>query len=478
MSQSTTRIVCEQAVYGSFPFWDKGYGILAKSGGCRQEWFSDLIHLCQSLGQPPSDATPTVASLVFAHRLPSGPWLVGLGSSQGCDDRGRPGAWAFHALFISGDDYRRCGGSPFVFEAYFKKTFEADCQLDTLVAELVSPDVDLPEADSQKRKWLRQGRRLRLLTQQSADREISQFWHNLPVNQRSRHSITTWAFRTDTDFDFAAFSPNRWPHQQAFKTSTEWAFEVSELWNQPHDRPKLSDYFRSIVALSKRYYYALAGLVALVFMCLVLRSCVTNQPAQSAASQATVTKLDSRNKQPDYRDFVVKQWPSSVVSAIGETLTDWAERLEIPVENPAQATPWQLAEGLATGLRYGGPVLTPNLAESSVSRQAYVKIIAYVKQVDILLRVRPLPQVPQQAQTDAVFALVCLAWSTGADQLQAEVLELQNQSDVRDWFIRFREWLIPEAIAADLTPTGVEQQHPELVDYRLHLSRLERLMDK
>src|SRR3954466_7946313 len=32
----------EQAVYGSFPFWDKGYAVLAQSPGCRPEWLAGL----------------------------------------------------------------------------------------------------------------------------------------------------------------------------------------------------------------------------------------------------------------------------------------------------------------------------------------------------------------------------------------------------------------------------------------------------
>ena len=36
---STVRF--EQAVYGSFPFWNRGYGVLARSAGCRPEWLAD-----------------------------------------------------------------------------------------------------------------------------------------------------------------------------------------------------------------------------------------------------------------------------------------------------------------------------------------------------------------------------------------------------------------------------------------------------
>ena len=85
------QIAYEQAVYGSFPFWDKGYAVLARSENCRDEWLRDFTHLCQLLGQPPSEAAPVVDKLILAKKLPSGPWLVCQGSAQGCDDRGRTG---------------------------------------------------------------------------------------------------------------------------------------------------------------------------------------------------------------------------------------------------------------------------------------------------------------------------------------------------------------------------------------------------
>ena len=33
----TVRVRFEQAVYGSFAFWDRGYALLAHSPGCRPE---------------------------------------------------------------------------------------------------------------------------------------------------------------------------------------------------------------------------------------------------------------------------------------------------------------------------------------------------------------------------------------------------------------------------------------------------------
>ena len=48
----------EQAVYGSFPFWNRGYGVLAHSAGCRPEWLAELRHVCQRYGEPPAARSP------------------------------------------------------------------------------------------------------------------------------------------------------------------------------------------------------------------------------------------------------------------------------------------------------------------------------------------------------------------------------------------------------------------------------------
>src|SRR5690348_13608546 len=86
----------EQAVYGSFAFREQGYGMLAASPGCRPRWLADLRAACQRMGERPAGVADAPA--LFALRLPSGPWAVVGVSPQGPDDRGRPGALAFHAL--------------------------------------------------------------------------------------------------------------------------------------------------------------------------------------------------------------------------------------------------------------------------------------------------------------------------------------------------------------------------------------------
>ena len=76
----------EQAVYGSFPFWHRGYAVLAHSAGCRPEWLAELRTACQRCGEPPAGLLP--ADSLFALRLQSGPWMIVGVYPQGCDDQG------------------------------------------------------------------------------------------------------------------------------------------------------------------------------------------------------------------------------------------------------------------------------------------------------------------------------------------------------------------------------------------------------
>ena len=52
-----SRVSFEQAVYGSFPFWDQGYALLASSPGCRPEWLEEFQAACRRYGEPTRDAS-------------------------------------------------------------------------------------------------------------------------------------------------------------------------------------------------------------------------------------------------------------------------------------------------------------------------------------------------------------------------------------------------------------------------------------
>ncbi len=199
-------ILVEQVVYGSFPFWDRGYDVLARSPGCRPEWVADLLAACQKFGEAPSGVSP--AACLFSVRLASGPWaIVGVGP-QGSDDRGRPGALAFHALLVSGRDYRRAGSDPFPFAGALRRDWSAeDRSLDACFWTIEGPRTPGLPADPRAGRVaaaLIRRRRVALESAGPIDSLAREVWASLPGSVRRRASVATWAFGNGNRFDLVA----------------------------------------------------------------------------------------------------------------------------------------------------------------------------------------------------------------------------------------------------------------------------------
>jgi hypothetical protein len=195
----------EQAVYGSFPFWDRGYAILARSPGCRDEWLADLKAACQRYGERPPGAAE--AGGLMALRLPSGPWAIVRPSPQGTDDRGRPGALAFHALFVSGPDYRKAGAFPFAFAKFLRTDWTANASLDSGQFTLGPDEVGPAPADdraSRIAKALRRGRRVAIEADGPIDDLARSVWLALSPRRRARLSLASWTFGNGNRPDLAA----------------------------------------------------------------------------------------------------------------------------------------------------------------------------------------------------------------------------------------------------------------------------------
>ena len=119
---SSAQVRFEQAVYGSFPFWHRGYAVLARSAGCRTSWLDALQRAGQRFGERPTGVVE--AASLFALPLRRGPWMIVGVFPLGCDDQGRPGALAFHGLFVSRWTYWRAGLDPFVFAPALRDCME------------------------------------------------------------------------------------------------------------------------------------------------------------------------------------------------------------------------------------------------------------------------------------------------------------------------------------------------------------------
>ncbi len=105
----------EQAVYGSFPFWHRGLRPAGALAGLPAGVAG------RPSGRPASGTASrragdadAAAGALFALRLPDrGPWMVVGVCPQGADDHGRPGALAFHGLFVEPREFRKAGFDPF-----------------------------------------------------------------------------------------------------------------------------------------------------------------------------------------------------------------------------------------------------------------------------------------------------------------------------------------------------------------------------
>ena len=204
----------EQAVYGSFPFWNRGYGVLAHSAGCRPEWLATLKAACQRYGERPAGIAD--ADALFAMRADRGPWMIVGVSPQGCDDAGRPGALAFHALFIGPWTYWRAGADPFAFAGNLRGDW-SPADLDSTLPPgraLVRPaggngpdDPPTPIDDDRLAAVVAAiagGRRVAVQSAGPIDAMARAVWRALPFRVRRKASVATWAFDNANRFDLVA----------------------------------------------------------------------------------------------------------------------------------------------------------------------------------------------------------------------------------------------------------------------------------
>ncbi len=201
----------EQAVYGSFPFWHRGYDILAHSPGCRPEWLGEFRAACQRFGEPSrAGEDANAAGAVFALRLPEkGPWLIAGVCPQGTDDHGRPGALAFHGLFVGTREFRKIGYDPFLLTGALCRQWGAETT--TLPAgtwrhELSSkpPSDDPGDLSGHIARTLAHGRRVALEADRPIDDLARRVWKSLTDRVRQRSSVATFAFGNGNHFDLVA----------------------------------------------------------------------------------------------------------------------------------------------------------------------------------------------------------------------------------------------------------------------------------
>jgi hypothetical protein len=198
----------EQSVYGSFPFWGRGYAVLARSQGCRDDWLAALKLAARRFGEPPPGAG--ACESLFATRIARGPWMVVGVFPQGCDDRGRPGALAFHALFVGPWAYRWAGASPFSFAPALRGAWtseDIDRRLPTGSFRPGRRKPSVPGEDDADEELSRRiaeamcrGRGAVVRSAGPIDLLARRVWARLPGRVRRGASVATWAYGNENRF--------------------------------------------------------------------------------------------------------------------------------------------------------------------------------------------------------------------------------------------------------------------------------------
>ena len=215
----------EQAVYGSFAFWDRGYALLARSSGCRVGWLGEFQRACQMLGEPP--AGMEFERSWFARRLVDGGWMIVGVHPVGRDDHGRPGALAFHGLFVDRLSYPWGGADPFPLAALTRGDWTAADRDAVLPAGawrgsarrvvLAADPLIEPIA-----RALASKRPVVVHASRPIDELASAVWRVLSWRTRLRCSLSTWAFDNANRFDLVAMPKLRGTTYAPESLIVEW----------------------------------------------------------------------------------------------------------------------------------------------------------------------------------------------------------------------------------------------------------------
>src|SRR5207253_10351186 len=129
----------------------------------------------------------------FAMRLERGPWMIVGVTPQGCDDQDRPGALAFHALFVGRWTYWWAGADPFAFADALRRDWsrsDLDAILSTgcrIIRRAGLRRSSDPDPSTRNERFtpivtaLRQGRRVAVQSREPIDARARGVWRALPL---------------------------------------------------------------------------------------------------------------------------------------------------------------------------------------------------------------------------------------------------------------------------------------------------------
>lgn len=385
----TVPIRYEQAVYGSFPFWDRGYAVLAQSPGCRPEWLANLRAVCQRYGEPPRGTSP--AGAFFALRLPSGPFAIVGVSTPGADDQGRPGALAFHALFLSGHEFGKVRFDPFALSELLEDHWGPEtAALPSGAAAIPRPSVEVADGPPDAH-WvvarLREGKRAVCECDEPIDRLARQVWERLPTWRRRRLSLATLAFGNGNRFDLLAV-----PRLAGVTLDSSYAV-LSDATTLEHNVDERQGRARLVASLGGRWRRA--GVMGLVlFLAMGTALAISRRWRTGPAASPTSGTQEQREAVPDragYREAIDADEQAIIV----EGLIDLTEHcgLALPASPRAEHDPAALMIRLSQELQYRGPRLSKaefSRLEREPGREAR-RALAWHNTILRFLGDRPLP---------------------------------------------------------------------------------------
>jgi hypothetical protein len=522
------RMRFEQAVYGSFAFRDQGYAMLSQSPRCRPEWLADFRAACQRMGERPA-GVPDRAGL-FALPLPSGVWAVVGMSPQGLDDRGRPGALAFHALFLSRRDYRKAGCNPFAFAGLLRSDWDATTPAllpsGVWTVEVAPTPVSLDPRAGSVATALSRGRRVVIESAAPIDDLARQVWQTLPERVRRRASVSTWAFGNGNRFDLAAvprlagialdrsyLDPEDFSPVESVEEATRTAQTPAEigpdgLADSPGTAPTSAVREPGGLLRSPRALAALGAAVVLAVagVGLALRGLGDDvEPEADASAPEAVAPVSDHARgepsrpstpsrllasgQPDPEAFPATpdDRDPAEVRRVVEVLEDLVDRCGVSRsegttaerETVARGTtnpePAALMERLARELRYRGPWLSDADRErirAEVPARASYQVLAWDRAVRRFAADRPLPEGFRNGTLR--WQLAALAWSFHVEQTRG--LGVSDGPEAPRRSPSEVAQILADALARDvpLTPGPLAGRYPALAAYLDFLGRLPR----
>lgn len=359
------RIAYEQAVYGSFPFWNRGYAMLAHSPGCRAGWLKEFERACQRYGEPGHGVSASGA--MFAMRLPDRrAWMVVGVAPQGSDDRGRPGALAFHGLFVTSRELRKSRLGPFALTGAFREEWGPETTaLESGVWPVESADetaVDPMGLAGRIARALRSGRKVVIEGDQPITELARDAWVLGGRRLRSKGSVATLAFSSANGFQFMA-APS-WVADELEESYTREADLAAVVapqqessnfwWRRRGGRLAASGGLAVLlIAAAGTTVYQLRGRGA------TSATEAGGEFANPAATAVATGLLAAEGQAPVIPDHDTRQLINSEErQRVLEGLRGMAERYEVPIDPEVEADPTALMMRLSARLRYNGPWLS------------------------------------------------------------------------------------------------------------------------